>query len=98
MIDAAPAAPEAPGVLQARAVSLLEYPKGKSAMVLYAASPLGESLRGFLTGTGGMLLRRAEAAGARWIRFAETADPDATCGRLLSRFSERFGAAPVAND
>jgi hypothetical protein len=95
--SAAASAPDAAGVLQIRADDLLEYPRGKSAMVLYAHSASEGSLRGYLAGTGAADLERAARAGARWIRFAETSEPEGDFERLLDHFVERFGASPVGN-
>lgn len=94
---AATSAPEGPGVLQTRSDDLLAYPSGRSAMVYYAHCPSDGSLRGFITGIGATDLRRATEAGARWIRFAETSEPETDFERLLDHFVERFGAPPVAN-
>ena len=91
------AAPEGPGVLQTRADELLPYPSGQSAMVFYAHCPSDGSLRGFVTGIGAPDLQRATEAGAKWIRFAETSEPETDFERLLDHFVERFGAPPVAN-
>ena len=92
---AAEAAPPQPGVLQARADTLLLFPRGKSAMVLYARceSPLDE----FVRGPGAALLARASELGARWVRFGASARPAADHDRLLRQFEERFGAPPPAN-
>ena len=96
--DAPAVAPEMPGVLQARADALIPYPKGKSAMVLYARSRADQPLRHYVAGAGAAGLGRAAAAGARWIRFADSPDPDREFERLMRRFLERFGATPTAND
>jgi hypothetical protein len=90
-------APEGPGVLQTRADGLVAYPQGRSAMISYAHCPSGSSLRGFIIGLGASDLVRATEAGARWIRFAETSEPETDFERLLDHFVERFGAPPVAN-
>jgi hypothetical protein len=95
--SAAASAPDGPGVLQMRADDLLEYPRGKSAMVLYAHSASDGSLRGYLGGAGAADLGRAASAGARWIRFAETSEPEDDFERLLDHFVERFGAPPLGN-
>jgi hypothetical protein len=95
--SAVESAPEGPGVLQTRADDLLAYPQGQSAMVYYAHCPSDGSLRQFLSGIGAADLRRAAEAGARWIRFAETSEPETDFERLLDHFVERFGAPPVAN-
>jgi hypothetical protein len=90
-------APEGPGVLQTRADEVLTYPRGASAMVLYAHSASEGSLRQYLSGTGAADLGRATRAGARWIRFAETSEPEEDFERLLDHFVERFGAPPLGN-
>jgi hypothetical protein len=91
------AAPPTPGVLQARADTLLAFPRGKSAMVLYAASADEEPLAAFVAGAGAPLLARAAQLGARWVRFAEAPRPGQEAARLLRQFDERFGAQPPAN-
>jgi hypothetical protein len=95
--SAAATAPDASGVLQARSDDLLEYPHGRSAMVYYSHCPSGGTLRALVTGPGASDLMRAAAAGARWIRYAETSDPEAAFERLVDHFIERFGAPPVGN-
>ena len=91
------AAPATPGVLQARGDAVIELPKGKSAMLLYAASDDGASLQSFVRGAGAAVLERARAQGARHVRFGPTPAPQAELARLLERFDERFGAPPPAN-
>jgi hypothetical protein len=95
--EASTAAPEISGVLQARAEGVMDYEMGRSAMVFYACSPPGETLRAFLSGRGARQLRRAMAAGARWIRFAEATDPSDELDRLIKGFIERFGSPPISN-
>ena len=75
----------------------MDYETGRSAMVFYASSPPGETLRAFVGGRGARQLRRAVAAGARWIRFAEVPDPSDELDRLLKGFAERFGSPPINN-
>jgi len=96
--DAGTAAPEQSGVLQARAEGAMDYETGRSAMVFYACSPPGETLRGFVGGRGARQLQRAVAAGARWIRFAEAAEPSGELDRLLRGFVDRFGSLPIGNN
>jgi hypothetical protein len=84
-------------VFQTRADDVLAYPQGQSAMVLYAHCPSDGSLRGFISGIGATDLARATEAGAKWIRYAETSEPETDFERLLDHFVERFGAPPVAN-
>ena len=96
-MEAPAAAPAAPGVLQARAERPLPYPRGKSAMVYYGASAADEDLRGYVTGRGAGALRRAGDAGARFIRFGTTARPQPELERLVTQFTGRFGAPPLAN-
>jgi hypothetical protein len=99
-LDDAPAtAPDGPGVLQARGDALLAYPRGRSAMVLYACSRGDETLRRYVTapGPGAVALGRAAHAGARWVRFGSSPAPAAELERLMRRFVDRFGAPPAAN-
>jgi hypothetical protein len=93
---AAQTAPEQPGLLQARAPELLAFPRGRSAMVLYAASDEGESLADFVRGRGAPLCERAASLGARFVRYAAAARPAAELDRLLRQFTDRFGAPPPA--
>jgi hypothetical protein len=97
-LDDAPAlAPEAPGLMQARGATLLTYPRGKSAMVLYACSRPDETLRHYVGGRGAQALGRASAIGARFVRFGAARAPAAELDRLLRHFTDRFGALPAAN-
>jgi len=50
--DAGIAAPEEGGVLQARAEGVMDYETGRSAMVFYACSRPGATLRGYVGGRG----------------------------------------------
>ncbi len=75
----------------------MDYRVGRSAMVMYACSDPDETLRGFVTGRGARQLERAVSAGARWIRFAEAAQPQDELDRLLKGFVERFGSLPISN-
>lgn len=86
--DAAAHAPAAPGVLQLRvADGLVEYPRGKSAMVHYAAAA---DLRAAATALAGAHLD------APWLcRHAEVAEPEALAAELLRTFTARFGAPPT---
>ena len=96
--DAAAHAPVAPGVLQVRVAHghLLDYPRGKSAMVHYAAA---EDVR-----AAAVALAAAHAAAddevhadAGWLcRHTEgaVADPAALVADLVRAFTARFGCAP----
>ena len=75
----------------------MDYRTGRSAMVMYACVAPDETLRRYVTGRGARDLQRAVAAGARWIRFAESANAAAELDRLLKTFTERFGSLPIAN-
>jgi hypothetical protein len=75
----------------------MDYRSGRSAMVLYACSEAGETLRVFVAGRGARELDRAISAGARWIRFAPTPNPRRELDRLLEGFVERFGSPPISN-
>jgi hypothetical protein len=95
--EASAAAPDASGVLQTRAEGAMDYRVGRSAMVMYACAAPDETLRRYVAGRGARDLQRAVAAGARWIRFAESANAPAELDRLLKNFTERFGSLPIAN-
>jgi hypothetical protein len=95
--DARTAAPDAAGVLQTRAEGVMDYRVGRSAMVLYACSEPDETLRHYVAGRGARQIERAVNAGARWIRFAEAAQPQDELDRLLKGFVERFGSLPISN-
>lgn len=97
LAEAATTALDAPGLLQARAAAVLAYPGGRSAMVFYGASRASETLRSYVSGRGVPALERAGAAGARWVRFGAAAAPERELAQHLTRFTERFGAPPVAN-
>ena len=86
--------PRPPGVLQTRAEGVLDYRTGRSAMILYACSGPGETLRGFVAGRGARELARAVTAGARWIRFARgRRRPRTSWIGCCAVFVERFGVA-----
>jgi hypothetical protein len=91
------AAPDMPGMLQARSDAAGPYPDGKSAMVLYACCRPDETLRGYVRGRGAASLDRAVRLGARLIRFGVSPVPDREFDRLMRRFVDRFGARPTAN-
>lgn len=96
--EALTAAPDWPGLLQARAEAPVPYPRGKSAMVLYAACRSDETLRRYVrAAVGDAVVRRATVHGARWIRFGQTAAPERELSRLTSQFQQRFGALPAGN-
>lgn len=93
---AAAAAPPLPGVLQARAAGIVDYPRGKSAMLLYDHGGTA-SLDAHVRGAGADRLRAAQAQGATLVRFGPSRDPAADHDRLLRTFTERFGAPPLVN-
>jgi hypothetical protein len=75
----------------------MDYRSGRSAMVLYACTEAGETLRRYVSGRGARDLERSVHAGARWIRFAQTPTPKLELERLLEGFVERFGSPPISN-
>jgi len=95
--QAGTAAPDAAGVLQTRAEGVMDYRSGRSSMVFYACTDVGETLRVFVAGRGAREIDRAISAGARWIRFAPTPTPRIELDRLLEGFVERFGSPPISN-
>ncbi len=95
--EASTAAPDVAGVLQTRAEGAMDYRVGRSAMVFYGCSQPDETLRRYVAGRGARHIERAVNAGARWIRFAESASPESELDRLLKGFVERFGSLPISN-
>ncbi len=89
LCDAAGVAPVAAGVLQVRReIGLVEYPRGKSAMILYAAA---DDLR------GACVRLAAQDPGMAWlVRWNRdpVGDPAGAVERLIAEFVERFGGAP----
>ena len=95
LAEAASRAPAAEGVLQVRVEhGLVDYPRGKSAMVHYALSADVRAAAIALAGerAGELLLcRHLEAEGS------EALDAAGTFTRLLAEFERRFGARPGAS-
>lgn len=86
------AAPALAGVFQVRAQALLEYPKGKSAMVYYGvATDLCAEMQTWESGASDedLLYRHASELGKL--------NPAEALERLLRRFSARFGCAPTSS-
>ncbi|MDQ3370286.1 MAG: hypothetical protein M3680_33120 [Myxococcota bacterium] len=91
LAEAGDHAPAAEGVLQLRrAVGLLDYPRGKSAMVLYAHA--------FDVRVAAQALARAHPEADLWCRHLieidGTTDLAAFCAKLRAEFERRFGSLP----
>jgi hypothetical protein len=91
--DAARHAPSEPGVFQVRVVEgLVEYPRGKSAMIHYGAGPnVRAAVREFSAA------RRGESLLCRHtveMSDIEAARPEVACQRLIEQFMRRFGSPP----
>ena len=97
VVDSSQHAPDCSGVVQMRAEGILDYKLGRSAMVFYACSAPGETLRAYVDGPGAALIQQAQEQGACWIRFGESLDAARDLSRLLKRFAERFGTPPLGN-
>lgn len=88
-LEAAGSLPAGPGVLQVRRErGLVDYPRGKSAMVHYAAA---DDLR-----AAALALAAAHPDARLLCRCNRdpVADPGAAAARLIADFTDRFGAAP----
>lgn len=94
LADAAQLAPGAPGVFQVRiAEGLIDYPRGKSAMIHYAAA---DDVRAAATA-----FAAAHPGAPWWCRH--TVEPEALAAttavalaeRLVRDFTTRFGQAPA---
>ena len=94
----ADALPAGPAVVQVKvAAGLVDYPEGRSAMVLYLWTP---DLAAFPDRILPAVRARAEAAGlgaALRFRFRADPDPARATAALLARFHARFGATPRLN-
>ncbi len=85
-------APQAPGVIQLRLTrGLLAYPRGKSAMVRYAAA---DDVRAWLLAHR-EALEAAELPAPLLFRVWITEDHAARLAELRDRFRRRFGALPL---
>lgn len=94
LADAVAHAPPAPGVLQVRvAEGLIDYPRGKSAMIHYEAALDVRAAAATLAG--------AHPGAPWWCRHTiepaslAPADAHALAARLLRDFTVRFGSPPV---
>ncbi len=91
LAEAGDRSPAASGVLQLRLASgLLDYPRGKSAMVYYAyASDVRAAATAWAVahGAGGVVCRHL-------IEIDDATDLPAFHARLADEFVRRFGAAP----
>jgi hypothetical protein len=92
LAEAGDHAPEGEGVLQLRVASgLVEYPRGKSAMVLYAHAPALRAAARVLAAAhaGTDLLCR------HLIEVDANVDLATFCAKLRDDFERRFGAPPI---
>jgi hypothetical protein len=94
---AAAEAPDRPAVLQVCAETLLSFPRGKSAIVLYTATAADEPLVAFVAGRGAALLARAAVCGGRLVRSAEAApcprrNSNGSCGNSRNGSAPRYQA------
>jgi hypothetical protein len=83
--------PRKPGLLQARVTELIDYPRGKSAMVYYDGDD-DVSL------AFARLCARVPPGTEVRVRFGECRDPHPQLLRKLDEFRRRFGAFPSWND
>ena len=90
--------PAGPAVVQVKlAAGLVDYPEGRSAMVLYLWTA---DLAAFPAEGLPAVRARAETAGlgaALRFRFCADPDPARATAALLARFHARFGATPRLN-
>ena len=90
--EIADAAPTSAGVFQVRAPALLEYPRGKSAMVHYgAAEELRAEMQAWAQAANDEALLYRHASELAKTGAAEMLE------RLLRRFSDRFGCEPTGS-
>jgi len=92
LADAGDHAPAAEGILQVRlATGLVDYPRGKSAMLWYAHAPD--------TRAAALALASAHAGKdlvcRHLIEIEDATDLAAFCARLMTEFVRRFGTQPL---
>lgn len=94
LADAGDRAPAEPGVLQLRlATGLVDYPRGKSAMLWYAH---GQDLRAAATALATEHADKLENLVCRHLIEIEPGTDLATfCNKLRSDFVQRFGSVPL---
>ena len=92
LVDADDHAPAAAGMLQLRlAAGLVDYPRGKSAMVWYGHAPDVRALaRGLATAHAGKQL-----VCRHLIEIGDPTDLPAFCAKLRAEFVRRFGTVPL---
>jgi hypothetical protein len=91
LAEAGDHAPAAEGIIQVRlATGLIDYPRGKSAMVWYAHAPdsRAAALALATAHTGHDLVCR------HLIEIEDATDLAAFCARLMAEFVRRFGTRP----
>lgn len=89
LLAAADALPPGPGVLQVRREhGLAEYPRGRSAMILYRGC---DDLRATAQA---LAAAHPDAAWLCRCNRDPVADPHAAAARLVAEFAERFGGPP----
>lgn len=85
--------PSAPGVLQLRREhGLVQYPRGRSAMIRYLA------VADLRAAVADLAIAHPDRAWLCRCNRAPLADPPAELARLLADFTDRFGAAPRVDD
>ena len=90
LADAAARAPEGEGVLQLRVVAgLVDYPRGKSAMVRYVHAEDARAAAAVLAGAAG-----GAALMCRHLEAEDGARPAAVYAQVHGEFVRRFGAVP----
>ena len=94
LADAGDHAPTAEGIIQVRLVTgLVDYPRGKSAMVWYEHAPN--------TCAAALALAKAHAGQdlvcRHLIEIEDATDLAAFCAKLLTEFARRFGALPLSH-
>ncbi|MBA3455499.1 MAG: hypothetical protein H0T42_20570 [Deltaproteobacteria bacterium] len=92
LAEAGDHAPAAEGILQVRlATGLVEYPRGKSAMLWYEHAPD--------TRAAALALATAHAHNdlvcRHLIEIEDATDLAAFCARLMTEFVRRFGTRPI---
>lgn len=95
-VDGAPRGPAA--VQLRRALGLVRYPRGRSAMVFYfyAADDAAKALATLFVDE--LATPGVRGHGALWFRFSEEEDAREQLEALYEQFVRRFGAPPALHD
>lgn len=96
LADAGEHAPAAEGIIQVRlATGLVDYPRGKSAMLWYAHAPDTRAAALALATAHATQDLAKDLVCRHLIEIEDATDLAAFCARLMTEFVRRFGTQPL---